>query len=194
MRAVVADNLSLVREHFAEGRSVCPFAASSAVGYARDSEPLDALLKGLAQRTAAVIVAESTLSGFDATRAWAFETFMTAVAAAVTVSYPTVVGRERAAAISEVRAALHDDASPVRPMIGFRGRPLMTICMAPVYPTPHPRYAPAAALVLVYAEDVDGIVLPAVRKAMRVQHGHLYDANDLMLPLPRTAASPRPSQ
>ena len=74
-------------------------------------------------------------------------------------------------------------------MIGLRGRALITICMAPVYPTLHPRYAPAAVLILVHVEDVDGIEFPAVRSAMRAQHGYLYDANELMLPLP-TASSP----
>jgi len=185
---VVVDNFRTIREHFAEGRSVCPFAVSSVVSYARDSDPLAPLLEGLAQRTAAVIVAERTPSGFAATRAWAFETFMAAVAAATMVSHPTFVGPARDEAIAQVQISLHDDASPIRPMIGLRDRALVTICMAPVYPRPHPRYAPAAALVLVHVEDVDGIELPTVRRAMRAQHGWLYDANELMLPLPATSS------
>ena len=184
---VVLDNLRAVRAHFAEGRSVCPFAAKSIVRYARDTEPLEELLDGFVSRAAAVIVADTPPADFATTLIWARATFMAAVAAATTISYPSCVGPARDVAIAEVRRVLHDDASPTRPMIGLRGRPLITICMAPVYPARHPRYAPAAALVLVHVEDVDGIELPAVRRAMQAEHGFVYDANELMLALPAAA-------
>ena len=64
----------------------------------------------------------------------------------------------------------------------------MTICMAPIYPTAHPRYAPHTILVVTWSDDVgaaqDTGVVAKIREAMAKAHGAVYDANELMLPLP----------
>lgn len=184
MMQAMTSNLDAVRSHFSAGRAVCPFAATAPVRYAADTDRLEPLFHGLARRTAAVIVATTTPKGFRETHTWARETFMAALAAATAVSHPTFVGPARDEVFAAVRAALYDDSGPSRPMIGLRDRPLATICMAGLYPVTHPRYAPAAALVLIHHEDADGMPLPAVRRAMLAEHGSVYDANELMLPLP----------
>lgn len=184
---MVADNIRAVREHFERHRSVCPFAASAPVSYAKDSDSLLPLLEGLALGSAAVVVAEQSPTTFETVREWARQTFVVAMSAATHVSFPELEEQAGEAVIAELEAVLRDDSAPTRPMIGLRERALVTICMAPVYPLSHPRFAPEAALVLVHFEDVDGIDLPRVRQAMLAEHGSLYDALELMLPLPPTS-------
>jgi hypothetical protein len=178
------ENIRAVREHCEAGRSVCPFAVSRPLRYATDGEPLVPLLSAMRLQEAAVIVADRSPVTFAATREWAFRTFLSALRAAVVVSHPLLATSERRAAVAGVERELRDDASPTFPMIGLRDRPLITICMAPIYPAAHPRFAPRAALVLVHEVDATAIELPRVREAMIAQHGSLYDANQIVLPLP----------
>ena len=85
-------------------------------------------------------------------------------------------------------SVLLDDADPRRPVLSCDGAPLYTICMSPVYPVTHPRYAPRAVVVATWQADVAaGSVEPAfsrIRAAMKREHGSVYDADELMLPLP----------
>jgi hypothetical protein len=64
--------------------------------------------------------------------------------------------------------------------------------MAPVYPATHPRFSPRPIIVLTYLSDVEGIAIPVVREAMAREHGHLYDAKELVLPLPVQAEATPP--
>ena len=68
----------------------------------------------------------------------------------------------------------------------------MTICMAPVYPVAHPRHAPHTVLVVTWSDDVNAALtsgaVPKIRAAMNAAQGHVYDANELMLPLPMQSA------
>lgn len=182
------------------GGSVCPFAARSRRHYATVGEPLRfyrpiiraaaqlfAHTKGKNPPGALLVVGKQDPDGFEATKVWAREVFMEMMAC-----FGLIAGASEAAleqSLADARAILLDDADPRRPVLGCDGAPLYTICMAPVYPTTHPRYAPRAAIVATWQADVAlAAAEPAfsrIREAMKREHGHVYDADELMLPLPR---------
>jgi hypothetical protein len=55
----------------------------------------------------------------------------------------------------------------------------------------HPRYAPHTILVVTLGDDVAAAqgtgAVAKIREAMAKAHGHVYDANELVLPLPITS-------
>jgi hypothetical protein len=182
---VKPSNLEAARLYLRAGHSVCPSAKARPLHFAEDDDDLRPTLQGFARSNgeAAVIVAERTPRTFRETETWALDTYERALMAAGWVSGlvdSRVLRREAAGA----RAELENPASGYRPDIVLVGQRIITVAVAPVYPPTHPRYAPQAMLVLTWLRDVDGVPLAAVREVMRREHGWVYDAKELVLPLP----------
>src|SRR6185436_5480544 len=124
-----------------------------------------------------------------ATATWAAETFLELMICCLQIDHPTLPIAEVEQHVEQViRPALC--SSVIRPHLTLHGAALMTICMSPLYPTTHPRYAPHTILVTTWSADVSaaGSILK-VREAMVKEHGTVYDANELVLPLPSTTRS-----
>jgi hypothetical protein len=190
----------VVDEFIRRGGSVCPHARGSARIYAAvGQEPCKdrasiwpavcsfAATKGKTPN-GALLVSGPDLEGFAATRTWAREVFLELM-----VDFGLLDGldaRMIAAHVEEhIRPMLLDDSDPRRPVLGCRGAPLFSICMAPLYPKTHPRYAPRPVVVVTWHEDVGAAAgqEPAasrIRQAMIREHGCVYDADELMLPWP----------
>jgi hypothetical protein len=94
---------------------------------------------------------------------------------------------------TQTEPVLRNDDHPCRLYLPVRNKPVLPVSMAPIYSVPHPRFSPMAILVLTFLEDIDGVEIPAVRDVMRREHGYLYDAQELVLPLPAGARSRQPA-
>jgi len=130
--------------------------------------------------------------GFEDTKTWALEVFLELM-----MCFGLNAGvneNELTPAIDQVRTMMLDRYEPRRPMLGCGNEPLYAICMAPLYPTTHPRYAPRAVVIVTWQADVAAVRdRPArahIHKAMAREHGFVYDADELMLPLPGRYARP----
>jgi hypothetical protein len=187
--------MNVVDRFVAQGGSVCPFARGSARLYVTVGRvPADkrknlreAFQRFSAGQNQAVLVIGPEFADFATTRGWAREVFLELL---ICLGVLDGVPEKEVAryAKTEIRPLLCDDKDPRRPLLGFRGKPLYSICMAPLYPKTHPRYAPKPVIVVTWGEDVAKVHgLPStngIREAMRREHGFVYDADDLMLPLP----------
>lgn len=185
----------VVQRYLHAGKSVCPFAKACpvelAIVAANPRADRAAILRsvtafGNARGNAIVLVAK-TDKGFAATATWATEAFLELMICCAQVSQPTDAITEIEHYVeSTIRPLLSSDE--IRPYIGLHGKVLMTICMAPIYPAAHPRYAPHTILVATWRDDVAAAqgtaAIPKIRKAMATAHGYVYDANELMLPRP----------
>lgn len=182
-----------------DGGSVCPYAAGTRRHYAtvgnnvrfyrpviRAAAQLFAHTKGTRPYGALLVVGKQEPDGFRATRDWAREVFLELTACFGLLAGSTEAEMERP--IADARVILLDDVDPRRPVLTCDGSPLYAICMAPLYPQTHPRYAPRAVVVVTWQADVAaGSVEPAfsrIRDTMKREHGSVYDADELMLPLP----------
>jgi len=188
-----------IQEFLSRGKSVCPFAQTSTLHFAESGSALVRAVKEFAETLGAtpahaLVVGESkdTSSwGFVETKAWAIERFMNLFTVCSLIS-----GVDLREALEHARCKIlpmFDDECPTRPILGLNNQPLFTICMAPVYPETHPRYAPRPIVVVTWGEDVANVqalpkVLAAIRDKMRAWHGSLYDADELMVPLPKEVA------
>jgi hypothetical protein len=193
-----------VDEFIRQGGSVCPHARGSARVYGavgkeprKDRAALLPVLRRFADTkgrapSGALLVLGPDLDGFEATRTWAREVFLELMA-----GFGLLEGfeeRELATYIEQqIRPMLLDESNPRRPVLGCRQAPLFAICMAPLYPRTHPRYAPQPVVVLTWHEDVGAVQTqePAasrIRQAMIREHGWAYDADELMLPWPARAS------
>jgi hypothetical protein len=186
----------VIDDHLAAGRSVCPFAKGARKLYVRDSASRSQMLAGVREfakaRGAALIVCAPEGSNdwsFERTRTWVRDTFLELM---ICFGLSEDVEMERF--VREfVRPLLYNDADPRRPMLGHAGMPLFAICLAPVYPEKHPRYAPQASVVVTRQSDVaeaatsSPAVVAQIRAAMKDTHGFVYDADELMLPLPKVS-------
>ena len=147
-----------------------------------------------AARGNAIVLLANTDKDFAATAAWSAETFLELMICCVQISQPDVP-------IVEIEQHVETNVRPtlssqdIRPYLSLHGEALMTICMAPSYPAAHPRHAPHTILVATWAEDVGAVqgtpVIAKIRDAMVKAHGYVYDANELVLPLPRNAVRER---
>jgi len=194
------DRAAAVKKYLQAGKSVCPFAKAcplelAAVSVANPRADRAGILRSVtafaAARGNAIVLLAKADKGFTSTAAWAAESFLELAICCARVSEPTVPVVEIEHYVERVvRSTLR--SSEIRPHLALHAKALMTICMAPVYPSTHPRYAPHTILVVTWVEDVDKAsgtgAVPKIREAMTKAHGCVYDANELMLPLP-TAAS-----
>lgn len=187
---------AVIRDYLQAGKSVCPFAKACPVELvttvaAQPRADRAGILHGVAafataHDNALVVVAKAD-KDFTTTAAWAAETFLELMICCTQVSHPTL-------AIATIARYVERDVRPtlssreIRPHLVLHGKALMTICMAPIYPTSHPRHAPHTILVSTWSDDVTARLgstpVPKIRETMAAQHGYLYDANELVLPLP----------
>lgn len=187
--------MMIIDDFLEKGGSVCPFARGSTRLYVtvgrvpsdKRKKTLGTVQRFLPGQNQALLVIGPKLPNFQVTRVWAREVFlelMTCFGLLDGLPEKEVVRHVR----SEIRPLLEDEQDPRRPVLGFRGKPLYAICMAPCYPKTHPRYAPEPVVVATWGQDVaqvhDRLTTEKIREVMRREHGHVYDADDLMLPLP----------
>ncbi len=190
-----------VDEFIRQGGSVCPHARGSVRIYAavgreprEDRASISPALRRFAATkgqtpNGALIVLGPDLGGYGETRAWAREVFLELM-----LGFGVLEGLdERVVATyiaQRIRPLLFDDSDPRRPVLGCREAPLFSICMAPVYPKAHPRYAPQPVVVVTWHEDVGDVqgqepAASRIRQAMIREHGCAYDADELMLLWPK---------
>jgi hypothetical protein len=193
-------------EFIRNGGSVCPYARGSDRIYATvgrnprtdRASILPALHRFSATRgqspNGALLILGPDFKGFDATRDWARDVFLELM-----VGFGLVDGLDERAVVTyieqNVRPMLLDESEPRRPVLGCREAPLFSICMAPVYPKTHPRYAPRPVVVVTWHEDVGAVqgrepAASQIRQAMLREHGSAYDADELMLPWPNDGRKP----
>lgn len=182
-------NISVIRSYLESGRSVCPFAKKCQIHYVLDTGDMKSILTKFDRKEAIIVVCSrpSLLVDFTHTRTWARHAFLKAIRQSARVTYSDVSDKEIAAEIATtILPILQDDDDRRRPNIALKEKPVITICMAPVYPVTHPRYAPVPILVLTWFDDLtEAGTIPKVRQAMTQEHGYVYDALELMLPLPK---------
>jgi hypothetical protein len=181
-----------IARYFQEGSNVCPFAktcplelaAVSANPRADRAALLRTVAAFAAARGNAIVLVARVDKGFAATATWAAETFLELMLCCLQIDHPTLPIVEAEQHVEQViRPAL--SSSVIRPHLTLHGAALMTICMSPLYPTTHPRHAPQTILVTTWSADVSAAgSISKVREAMAREHGTVYDANELMLPLP----------
>jgi len=186
-----------IARYFQAGESVCPFAKTCPLELvavsANPRADRAALLRTVtafatAHGNALVLVARVD-KGFAATATWAAETFLELMICCLQIDHPTLAVAEAEQHVEQViRPTL--SSSVIRPHLALHGAALMTICMSPLYPATHPRHAPHTILVTTWSADVGAAgSIPKVREAMAKEHGAVYDANELVLPLPTAARS-----
>ncbi len=190
---------SMIKSYLQAGKSVCPFAKVSPLSLvtvsARPRDDRSAILQGVAAfaaaRENALILLSKTDKTFAATKAWATTAFLELLICCVHFDQPTLPIAEIEQYVERaVRPTLN--SAEIRPHVALANKALMTICMAPIYPVDHPRHAPHTILVVTWSDDVNAALtsraVPKIRAAMLAAQGHVYDANELMLPLPTQSA------
>lgn len=189
--------ISLVKNFLEGGGSVCPFAPACPKIYCEDSGDLCVALEGLASNGALVVVSTDEAfpalrrvapdrTEFEETTLWANSVFMALYFCCLRLRFPEAPTMNIVHFIQqEVASVLASDQ--VRPVLNLKeGGPLITFCMAPMYPRSHPRYAPTPIVVVNRLYDANAVgEQPKVRKVMEREHGHVYDAHELVVPLPR---------
>lgn len=186
------DRAATIKSYLQAGKSVCPFAKDcpfelAAVGTSPRADRADILRSATAfakSRGNAIILLANADQGFAATATWAAEAFLELLICCVQISQPEIPIADIEDHVERIiRPSL--SSTVIRPHISVGTNALMTICMAPVYPAAHPRYAPHTILVSTWSADVQTVgAVPKIQAAMAKAHGHVYDANELTLPLP----------
>lgn len=169
------------------GGSVCPFAKHTTIHYVADGNARDLriAMHRLVRRESLAVVANRDTGDFAETKEWAIRRFASVHDTALSMTYASVL--ERLTVMAQVTSELRDPRNQTRRYIALRNRPLITICMAPVYPIGHPRYAPVTCIISTWMDDIRDAGIPvSIRKAMVREHGSLYDANELVLELPNS--------
>jgi hypothetical protein len=182
------DAIEAMDRYLRAGKSVCPHARRATIHYAMDNEALGPMLAAIKPSEAGVVIASRELAGFEGTKRWAQDTILSLFVATTSSAHPTLSLRQaRELVRAQAEPALRNDDDPRRLYLPVKGEPVLPVCMAPVYPATHPRFSPAAIIVLTFLDDVEGVEIPALREAMKREHGFVYDAKELMLPLPELA-------
>lgn len=187
--------IDIIKRYLESEGSVCPYSARCQTLYLKDTQDARPALDVLPVNGALVIVGTEewftlikglnpSQTEFMEVKLWAYSIFLCLYGNALQVTRPDITH-------AQVRTIIKDDVVPLignntlRPMIVLKDHPLITFCMAPVYPRSHPRYAPTPIVAVNRLTDVKATgQLPKVREVMKVQHGHVYDACELVLPLP----------
>jgi hypothetical protein len=184
------------------GGSICPWARSAPLTFlipgATDLQVCD-LHEFAAQQVAGALVMvalDDTINDHDYLEVvcWARKAFLEILRSCTLASIPDIEERELKHAVQGVGKLLADPHATMRPYLALKERALYTICMAPMYPEGHPRWAPHAMLIATYVDDVaqakrrSDAGVRAVRDQMTAATGAVYDANELVLPLPKEPA------
>jgi hypothetical protein len=198
-KVVRAGVMTKVDQFIAQGGSVCPFARGCTRHYvtvgrvpADKRKEIQATMRGFvgtAGKTPyhALLVVGPELPDFASMQTWAREVFLELM-----TCFGLIDGHPEKEVVryvrNEIRPMLMDDANPRRPVLASANQPLFSICMSPLYPKTHPRYAPQSVVVVTWHEDVGAMhgtpAVARVRQVMRREHGSVYDADELTLPLP----------
>jgi hypothetical protein len=188
-----SDAIAIVDAYLRAGKSVCPHARKATIHYATDNEAFGPMLAAIKPSEAGVVIGSREVDGFEATKRWAQDTVLSMFAAAASLAYPSLSHKQVKDLVrAQAEPVLRNDLDPRRLYVPVRNQPVLPVCMAPVYPATHPRYSPRPIIVLTYLADVEGIAIPAVREAMAREHGHVYDAKELVLPLPMQVGAMTP--
>lgn len=181
------DSIKTIDDYLRAGKSICPYAKKAEIHYAVDNEPLWPMMRAIKRYEAGVVICLRRVSmDFWTTKIWAQDTILTMFVATAQHGNPQWSHRQaREHVYAHIGPVLRNDNDPRRPALAVDGKPMVPICMAPVYPTTHPRFSPIPIIVVTWYEDLHGVVIPAVRDAMAKEHGSVYDALEIMLPLPK---------
>jgi hypothetical protein len=193
----VTDRALTIKSYLQAGKSVCPFAKTCTLELATVGANARAdratifrcVTAFAAARGNAIVLVAKVDKGFATTTTWAQGAFLELMVCCTQISQPTIPVAEIEDHVERViRPTL--SSHEIRPHLSLHAKAMMTICMAPIYPTAHPRYAPHTILVVTWNDDVgaaqDTGAVAKIRAAMAKAHGSIYDANELMLPLPVT--------
>jgi uncharacterized Zn-finger protein len=184
-----SDAIEKLKTYLEAGQSVCPYAKKAELHYAMANEALGQLLTGFKRYEAAVVIADKEPGDFWATKRWAQDTLIKMFVTMAGIGNPEWSHRQcREHVYTHIAPTLRDDNNPRMVSLAVRNKAVITICMGPVYPMSHPRYLPLSALILTWYDDLHEVALSGVRDIMKREHGHVYDALELMLPLPRGVA------
>jgi hypothetical protein len=188
-----SEAIDAVDRHLRAGGSVCPYARKATIHYAMDNEALGPTLLAMETTEAGVVVASASPASFGDVKRWAQDTVLSMFVAVTSLMHPNLSRRQvKEYVATSIEPVLRNDDDPRRLYLPVKGKPVLPVCLAPVYPVTHPRFSPAAIIVLTHLEDVDGVEIPAIREAMKREHGSVYDAQELMLPLPASVEGRTP--
>lgn len=192
----------LLDEYFASGAGVCPFARACTRHYVEvGSTPrwsrreLVRVVKEFSETGGAtpphvMILVGSEMTDHEATKAWAIEAYLELnLACSMAADQWSLAELEHEIYVN-TRRQLVEMPGDLRPHIALGDSSVITVCMSPVYPVEHPRYAPAAMLLSTWHMDIfrtqTSDVTKKIRSAAHRAHGKKYDADELMLALPET--------
>lgn len=128
---------------------------------------------------------------FESAKNWAQRLLLELFVDFAIVSYPEDVVEEIERVVdTDLKPVLLDDNDRRRPELALNQKHLVSITLAPCYPVTNPRYAPHTALVVTWMKDImrgqkSSVAMTDIRGAMEREYGYVYDANELMLPLPK---------
>jgi hypothetical protein len=188
-----ADAIDILDGYLRAGKSVCPHARKATIHYAMDNEALGPMLAAIKPSEAGVVIASRELAGFADTKRWAQNTALSLFVATTSSAHPTLSLRQVKEFVrAQAEPVLRNDRDPRRLYLPVKGKPVLPVCLAPIYPAKHPRFSPVPIVVLTFLEDVDGVEIPSIRDAMQREHGAVYDAQELVLSLPVQAEAKTP--
>jgi hypothetical protein len=188
-----ADAIDILNGYLRAGKSVCPHARKATIHYAMDNEALGPMIAAIKPSEAGVVIASRDPAGFADTKRWAQDAVLSLFVATTSLAHSTLSRRQVKGLVrAQAEPVLRNDNDPRRLYVPVKGKPVLPVCLAPIYPAKHPRFSPVPIVVLTFLEDVDGVEIPSIRDAMQREHGVVYDAQELVLPLPVLAEARAP--
>ncbi len=180
--------MTTVQKYLEDGDNIFPFSDGSSTQYIKDLEDFRPALR-LFGANQAIVIENSSKAGiesFESLKKWARSTLLKVLAHATSVSDPSLSDYNIWQFIdNNIAPILNNDNSPVHVGVSLWNRPIIALCMSPIYPIHHSRYAPNTILVLVWLNDIEETVaLHKIRDAMLRDNSSIYDAIELILPLP----------
>lgn len=190
----MSERLDQVRDFFASGGSICPFARKyvGMIGFANVPEryrladigyPVLDLVRAQ-DLAAATYVFNSDMRTHDEECSRSIRFFKDILRLLITDEH----GPLRAFDIwPQLERKIDQDFSPQSdkdPMLAYNEKPLFSFAMNPLYPQEHPRWAPCSSFIITRFEDVASVPEPirrSIRDTMRQRTGSVYDADALYL-------------
>lgn len=187
------ERIERMRHFLGSGASVCPFAKSYAEmtsfllvpdEYRRIeiADPVLNLVKSDSLMVATYVF-QSDLGSHDDERQRSERFFRDIYRVLVNDEYGPLDFHEAWAFIERMMDQI-DPESDQTAALGYKGKPLFSIAMNPLYPERHPRYAPCASCVITRHEDVAAVPKPiqeAIRRNSFERAGRTYNADKLYL-------------
>lgn len=191
--SAVQERIGIVRHFLLSGVSVCPFAKSYAdkvrFGYLPSSyssedvrAPILEFVTSL-DLMATTYIFDSELKTHDEERARAVALFKQLYRILFLEEHGKVPKDLLSRLEFELDEALSFN-SRINPFLSYKGNPMFTIAMNPLYDVTHPRWSPCSILVITRHSDVKAVpktVVDIIRSTIIGRIGHLYDADELYL-------------